>query len=80
LDITYNNDDWEHVQNECLRYIDDENLDVAQLAIICLGHIFTFHGLIDKEKVLPILYEKMKEQEMTGIVEDALDDMGVSYK
>jgi hypothetical protein len=80
LDITYNNDDWEYVQNECLKYLDDENLDVVQLAIICLGHIFTFHGCIDKEKVLPILYEKMKDKELTGVVEDALNDIGIFEK
>jgi GNAT superfamily N-acetyltransferase len=34
LDMTYNNDNWEYVQNECLKYLEDENYDIVQLAII----------------------------------------------
>jgi hypothetical protein len=80
LDMTYNNDNWEYVQNECLKYLEDENYDIAQLAIICLGHIATFHSHIDKEKVLPILYKKIPDKELSGVVEDALDDIKMFVK
>jgi hypothetical protein len=58
----------------------DENYDIVQLAIICLGHIATFHNNIDKEKVLPILYKKMLDKELTGVVEDVLDDIKMFVK
>jgi hypothetical protein len=78
--MTYNNDNWEYVQNECLKYLEDENHDIVQLAIICLGHIATFHKYIDKEKVLPILYKKILDKELTGVVEDALGDIKMFVK
>ena len=55
LDITFNNDNWEFVQNECLKYIENENFDIVRLAITCLGHIARIHNHIDKEKVIKIL-------------------------
>jgi hypothetical protein len=80
LDMTYNNDNWEYVQDECIKYLENENYDIVQLAIICLGHIATFHNNIDKEKVLPILYKKMQDKELIGVVEDALDDIKMFVK
>jgi hypothetical protein len=80
LDITYNNDNWEYVQNECLKCIEDKNYDIVHLAIICLRHIATFHKCIDKEKVLPILYKKISDKELTGVVEDALEDIKMFVK
>jgi hypothetical protein len=78
--MTYNNNNWEYIQNECLKYLEDEHYDIVQLAIICLGHIATFHNYIDKEKVLPILHKKMQDKELTGVVEDALEDINVFVK
>jgi hypothetical protein len=37
----------------------------------------TFHHRRDREKVLPVLYEKIKRKELTGVVEDALNDSGL---
>ncbi|MDR1195506.1 MAG: hypothetical protein LBL00_03415 [Endomicrobium sp.] len=76
LDITFNNEDWEFVQNECLRNIEkNECLDIVRLSITCLGHIARIHNCIDKEKVLSILAEKINEKELSGFVDDALDDI-----
>jgi oligoribonuclease NrnB/cAMP/cGMP phosphodiesterase (DHH superfamily) len=76
LDITFNHEDWEFVQNECLRNIEkNEYLDIVRLSITCLGHIARIHNYIDKEKVLSILAEKINEKELSGFVDDALDDI-----
>jgi uncharacterized membrane-anchored protein len=76
LDITFNNEDWEFVQNECLKNIEEnEYLDIVCLSITCLGHIARIHNCIDKEKVLSVLNEKIKEKELFGFVDTALDDI-----
>jgi uncharacterized membrane-anchored protein len=76
LDITFNNEDWEFVQNECLRNIEkNEYLDIVCLSITYLGHIAKIHSRIDKEKVLSILNEKINEKELFGFIDDALDDI-----
>jgi hypothetical protein len=76
LDITFNNEDWESVQNECLKNIEEsEYLDIACLSITCLGHIARIHNCIDKEKALSVLNEKINEKELSGFVDDALDDI-----
>jgi hypothetical protein len=38
-----------------------------------LEHIARIHNCIDKEKVFPILNEKMKDKELFGVIDDALD-------
>ena len=61
LNITFNNNNWELVQNECLKNINEnEYLDIVCLSITCLGHIARIHNCIDKEKVLPVLNEIKK--------------------
>ncbi|MDR1284602.1 MAG: hypothetical protein LBJ88_00175 [Campylobacteraceae bacterium] len=76
LDITFNNKDWKFIQNECLRNIEEnEYLDIVCLSITCLGHIARIHNCIDKEKVLPVLNEKIKDKILFGFVSDALDDI-----
>jgi hypothetical protein len=76
LDITFNNNDWEFVQNECLKNINEnEYLDIVCLSITCLGHVARIHNCIDKEKILPVLNEKIKDKELFGFIDDALDDI-----
>ena len=75
LSETFYNNDWEYVQRECLKYIENEYLDIVHLAITCLGHLARIHKCIDKEKILLILKEKAKDNKLTGVVEDALDDI-----
>ena len=76
LDITFNNDDWGFVQNECLKNINgNEYLDIVCLSIVCLGHIARIHNCIDREEVLAILNKKIKDKELFGFIDDALDDI-----
>ena len=75
LDITFNNEDWKFAQNECLKYIDSEYYDIVCLAITCLGHIARIHKCIEKEKIINLLNEKQKNEELMGVIEETLDEI-----
>lgn len=75
LDITYNYSDWEWVQDECLKLTNSPNYDIAGLAITCLGHLARIHQIIDAKKVIPILLNLRNNENLSGRVEDALDDI-----
>jgi hypothetical protein len=80
LDITFNNEDWEFVQNECLKLLDNKITDISGLAITCLGHIARIHSKINMEKIIPRLNEKLNNPELYGRIEDALNDIKMFIK
>jgi len=77
LDICFNFDEWEWVQDVCLKLMTFENENICGLAITCIGHIARIHSTIDKKKVLPVLKDKMNDERFLGRVEDALDDINM---
>lgn len=80
LYITFNIDDIDWVEDCCLSLIDNDNEDISGLAITCLGHIARIHSKINKQKVIPVLIEKQKSFNLSGRVEDALDDINIFTK
>lgn len=78
--LAFYNPDWKWVQDQCLIFINHKDIDIQKLAAICLGHLARIHSTLEKEKVLPVLMEKLNDKEMAGTVQDALDDIKMFWK
>ncbi len=75
LYASFNITNWKWVQNKCIDLLDDKDEDIKGLAITCLGHLARIHGTIEKNKVFQALREKVREENLKGRVQDALDDI-----
>lgn len=55
LALTYHDPDWQWVQDQCLAMIMEEpDSDQCQfIAAMCLGHLWTFHGELDRNQAVP---------------------------
>src|SRR5262245_59198295 len=70
--VAFHEPDWRWAQDRCLELLDDRDPNVSGLAATCLGHVARIHGTLDKERVVSALRNKMDNQQIVGIVEDAL--------
>ena len=75
LAIALHDGDWQWVQDICLQFLDDNDLDISALAATCLGHVARIHGQIDKTRVINALQSKMPNSKIKGTLEDACDDI-----
>ena len=75
LSATVHDPDWRWVQDQCVRLMKDTNPVLRGLAVTCLGHLARLHGVLDLDKVLPLLREVERDPVAGGRVEDALDDI-----
>lgn len=74
-----NDPDW--IQSKCIDAIEGGiNEDVRGLGITCIGHVARMYGKIDKEKVMPVLERKLKDDSLSGRAQDALDDIETFVK
>lgn len=80
ISITYYDQDWRWCQDECLKYLNHKNKFVSGLAAICLGHIARIHKKLDKEKVIMELKKHLDNVEISGQIQDALDDIDIFIK
>jgi hypothetical protein len=46
----------------------------------CLGHLARIHSSINKEKALPVLFDKLNDKDISSRVQDALDDINMFVK
>jgi hypothetical protein len=69
------NDDWRWVQDWCLHLAEDERSQVRGCAATSLGHLARIRGVLDLERVIPVLEELTEDHEVGGIAEDALGDI-----
>ncbi|NIF17191.1 hypothetical protein [Pantoea sp. Cy-639] len=77
----FNLDDADWVLDKCKELIDnDVEVDVRNLAVICIGHTARLHGEINVAKVKPILTMVSKDPELAGNVQDAIDDIEIFTK
>lgn len=74
---TFNIDDYEWIQEQCLQLLSNSNEDIAGLAITCLGHIARIYSKINESKVIPALQQKATDPCFAGRVEDAMDDINM---
>lgn len=75
LRLVYDDDEWQWIQDKCIELSKSPDIDVAGLAITCLGHLARIHRTIELDKVLPVLNELRANRELAGRVDDALDDV-----
>ena len=75
LSLTFHHPDWRYVQDLCLKYLQHTDPYVRRIAVICLGHLATFHGQLDEDKVRAALADLKDDKAMAGAVDDALDDL-----
>lgn len=75
LGVTYYEEDWRWVQNACLSLLECPETQPRWIAIQCLGHLATFHGVLDLEIVIPAVQAQMSEPKLSSVFYDALGDM-----
>jgi len=75
--VTYHDPDWGWVQAQCLRFGKHPHSEIRGLAATCIGHLARIHGVLDMESVRPVLDELLKDPEVSGRAQDALDDIKV---
>lgn len=79
LSVTYYDPDWPWLQDTCLSLLDHRDPWVRRLAVICLGHIATFHRRLDQQLVTRRLTELQLRDEdaadLAAVIEDALGDI-----
>ena len=75
LRVTYYDSDWSWIQSKCLEFIKYQDKNIRGLAVTCLGHLARIHGTLDVDKVVPILESLSDDPEISGKIDDALDDI-----
>ena len=76
LSIAFYDNDWQWVQDTCLRLIDGhKDQQVIELAITCIGHTARVNGMIDKE-IVSAKFDSLKhDPQLAGRIEDAWGDI-----
>jgi hypothetical protein len=75
--ITYHDPDWRWVQEQLLKFSKHSNADIRGLAATCFGHLARIHRVLDLKLVLPVLSELLRDSEVSGRAQDALDDIRI---
>jgi len=77
LAVAFYDNDWRWSQAQCLHFLNHDASNVRAIASTCLGHIARIHKNLDRELVVDTLKNHLKDQSISGTVEDALDDIHV---
>lgn len=75
--IAYHDPDWRWVEMKCLEFTSHPDMSIRMVAVICFSHIARIHGVLHVEKVLPVLRELERDPELSGTVEDTLEDLRI---
>ena len=75
LRMALNESDWLWTEEKCLAALEDLRPHVKAAAITSLGHLARIHGIVNRERVVPVLKSLQSDPEVGGIAEDALDDI-----
>lgn len=74
-------DDIDWLESFYIQYAQSDNKNIAQLALICIGHLARIHQYINQQKVLPFLNNiKNDNHQFVGIIDDMLDDIEIFTK
>ena len=73
--LAFHEPDFRWVQELCLNYLDSSDRQIGGLAATCLGHLARIHKAIDKDRVLAALRRRLTDAELSGRIEDAIDDI-----
>jgi hypothetical protein len=77
ISLAYHDGDWRWVQDTCLHFLRNDNPQISGVAATCLGHVARIHGILDKDKVVLALHTRLADHRIKGIIEDALEDIGM---
>lgn len=77
LAVTLHDEDWKWVQMQCLHFLGHTDPNVSGLAATCLGHLARIHRKLDRELVIRALKKWLKDEKISGRVQDALDDIEI---
>jgi len=77
ISVALHEDDWKWAQDKCLHFLMNDNPEISGLAATCLGHIARIHRQIEKDKVIPMLLNRLKDENIGGRIEDALSDIEI---
>ena len=75
LSAAYWEDDWRWAQQQMLKFIDHDSIEVAWAVALGLGYIAVFHGEVDVGLVLPALAQLKKRSEIQGVVEETEEEI-----
>jgi hypothetical protein len=65
--------DWTWTQEQCLKFLIHEELEVRWAAALSLGFITQYQRRLDLAKVLPVLHAAKKDDLIAPVVEDSLE-------
>jgi hypothetical protein len=65
----------EWVEGRCLMLLDSPDILIRKAAVLSLGHLARIHRELDKPTVMAALERVREDPELSGILEDALDDI-----
>jgi len=77
VSLAFHEQDWQWVQNYCLKFLQSDNANIAGISATCLGHIARIHRKLEKDKVVSALQLMLSNDQISGVVEDALDDISM---
>jgi len=75
--ITYHDSDWKWAQAQCLNFGKHPMPEVRRSAATCLGHLARIHGVLDIDVVCSLLNELLKDSDVSGYAQNALDDIDI---
>ena len=75
--VTYHDNDPHWLQKLCFRFCRHDSAEVRGLAVQCFGHIARIHRTLDLQRVKAVLTELLADTEISGRVEDAMDDINM---
>jgi hypothetical protein len=75
MSAVYHDEDWSWVQEQCHRFIDSPDRQLRVGAIQGLGLIAVFRRQLDAGRAVAALTEVLKDPDVRGEAEDALDDI-----
>jgi hypothetical protein len=75
--LAYHESDIFWVQSLCLKFCSHSKMELRKVAITCLGHLARIHKKLELGLVNPILMSLLEDSELSGIVQDTLDDIEI---
>lgn len=67
--------DYDWLVSEFSKLINDSDSDIRGVTVTCIGHIARLYEQSDKQQLLQIVEPLLSDSEISGRVEDAIDDI-----
>lgn len=80
LSMVFYEADWKWAQDQCLCFLEHSDVEISGMAATCLGHIARIHRTLDRKLVETALSKHLKDQRISGLIQDTLDDIIIFIK